>query len=152
MIVRRNLLLHFSSCILLLLPLVICLPSPKSIRLATSCTTTEGMRLRGGGLPFPSTKALEKIPVASSMETKSSFIPAIVQQLGIVIAMVLITIFSRPSTLTPIGGSPSIQHVFHYGWVAALSTGLGAIPLLFMGKVISLLGSSKRTCCCRFLK
>jgi hypothetical protein len=95
------------------------------------------MRLRGGGLPFPSNKAMNKNPVASEMETKSSFVPALVQQFGIVVAMVLITIFSRPSTLTPIGGSPSIQHVFHYGWVAALSTGLGALPLLFMGKVIS---------------
>jgi hypothetical protein len=135
MIVRRNLLLQLSSCVLLLLPLVVCLPSPNSIHLATSCPSKEGMRLRGGGLP--STKALNKVPVASEMEAKSSSFPALVQQIGIVIAMVLITIFSRPSTLTPIGGSPSIQHVFHYGWVAALSTGLGALPLLFMGKVIS---------------
>jgi zinc transporter ZupT len=56
-------------------------------------------------------------------------------ELVTVISMALITFFSRPNTLTPVGGTPTIAHVFYYGWVAALSTGLGALPLVFMGTV-----------------
>jgi len=53
----------------------------------------------------------------------------------ILVVMAIITHFARPSTLTPVGGMSTIQHVFYYGWVAALSTGLGALPLMFMGAV-----------------
>lgn len=53
----------------------------------------------------------------------------------VIVGMGLITHFTRPSTLTPVGGTPTIQHVFYYGWIAALSTGLGALPLVFMGEV-----------------
>jgi hypothetical protein len=28
-------------------------------------------------------------------------------------------------------GEPSLQHVFYYGWLTAVSTGLGIVPLIF---------------------
>ena len=28
-------------------------------------------------------------------------------------------------------GQPSLQHVFYYGWLTAVSTGLGIVPLIF---------------------
>jgi len=28
-------------------------------------------------------------------------------------------------------GEPSAQHVFYYGWLTAVSTGLGIVPLIF---------------------
>ena len=135
MIVRRSLQIPISILVLFQLSFAFSLPSSEPLRFALVSQPQEGMRLRGGGLPFPSKSAVAAPPSKSVMETKTTSFPALVQQLAIVIAMALITVFSRPSTLTPVGGSPSIQHVFHYGWVAALSTGLGALPLLFMGKV-----------------
>ena len=136
MILRRNLQSLIQLIAFSYLPLAICLPStPSLVNFCSSTTGSEGMRLRGGGLPFPSKSNVGTPSKTSVMETKPTSITTLVQQFGIVVAMVLITVFSRPNTLTPVGESPSIQHVFHYGFVAALSTGLGALPLLFMGKV-----------------
>lgn len=43
-----------------------------------------------------------------------------------------ITYLTMPQPLQPVHGEePSIQHVFYYGWLTAISTGLGAIPLVF---------------------
>mmetsp|Transcript_46643 Transcript_46643/g.113655 ORF Transcript_46643/g.113655 Transcript_46643/m.113655 type:complete len:353 (+) Transcript_46643:451-1509(+) len=47
-----------------------------------------------------------------------------------------ITYWAKPDPLQPHHGEePSIQHVFYYGWLTAVSTGLGAIPLAFYGKL-----------------
>ena len=44
----------------------------------------------------------------------------------------VITYATMPDPLQPPHGqSPSIQHVFYYGWLTAIFTGLGAIPLAF---------------------
>ena len=34
-------------------------------------------------------------------------------------------------------GEPSLQHVFYYGWLTALSTGLGVAPFIFLPDVPS---------------
>jgi len=52
-----------------------------------------------------------------------------------VLIMAVITVVTRPSTMAEIGKEPTVGHVWYYGWVAALSTGLGALPLLLLGKV-----------------
>ncbi|VEU35218.1 unnamed protein product [Pseudo-nitzschia multistriata] len=44
----------------------------------------------------------------------------------------VITYVGMPDPLQPPHGqSPSIQHVFYYGWLTAVFTGLGALPLAF---------------------
>mmetsp|Transcript_4307 Transcript_4307/g.10398 ORF Transcript_4307/g.10398 Transcript_4307/m.10398 type:complete len:322 (+) Transcript_4307:555-1520(+) len=44
----------------------------------------------------------------------------------------LITFAAMPDPLQPPHGqAPSVQHVFYYGWLTAIFTGLGAIPLAF---------------------
>jgi hypothetical protein len=43
-----------------------------------------------------------------------------------------ISVFTMPHPLQPPHGSePTVQHVWYYGWVTALSTGLGVVPLVF---------------------
>jgi len=49
-----------------------------------------------------------------------------------------ITYYGMPSPLQPPHGEvPSIQHVFYYGWLTAVSTGIGAIPLAFAPNLAS---------------
>lgn len=46
------------------------------------------------------------------------------------IIILLISYFTYPETLQPVG-KPTVQHVWYFGWISALSTGLGVIPLFF---------------------
>jgi hypothetical protein len=49
-----------------------------------------------------------------------------------------ISYVTMPNPLQPHHGEePSIQHVFYYGWLTAISTGLGAIPLVFAPNLAS---------------
>jgi hypothetical protein len=48
------------------------------------------------------------------------------------VALAAITYVAMPDPLQPHHGEePSIQHVFYYGWLTAISTGLGVVPLVF---------------------
>lgn len=101
------------------------------------CPAAAGaLRIRGGGVfglfrkppPPPAPKPAGVMAALSSLGMGP-------MEGAIFVLMAIITHFARPSTLTPVGGMSTIQHVFYYGWVAALSTGLGALPLMFMGAV-----------------
>lgn len=46
------------------------------------------------------------------------------------VLIVLITLFTYPDTLQPVG-RPTLNHVWYFGWISALSTGLGVLPLIF---------------------
>lgn len=51
---------------------------------------------------------------------------------------VIITYVTMPVPLQPPHGqAPSIQHVFYYGWLTAIFTGLGAVPLAFAPNLAS---------------
>jgi len=62
-------------------------------------------------------------------------LPVSFTEVAAVVLMAAITHLSKPSSFHPIGAPHTIQHVFYYGWIAALSTGLGVLPLLFMHKI-----------------
>eukprot|EP00594_Rhizosolenia_setigera_P009922 CAMPEP_0178957888 /NCGR_PEP_ID=MMETSP0789-20121207/11217_1 /TAXON_ID=3005 /ORGANISM="Rhizosolenia setigera, Strain CCMP 1694" /LENGTH=320 /DNA_ID=CAMNT_0020640293 /DNA_START=332 /DNA_END=1294 /DNA_ORIENTATION=+ len=47
------------------------------------------------------------------------------------IVLLFITYITYPSSLQPTG-KPTIEHVFYYGWISAISTGLGVLPLVFV--------------------
>ena len=47
-----------------------------------------------------------------------------------VCAMITITYCTMPSKLV-VQEKPTVQHVWFYGWVAAITTGLGALPVLW---------------------
>lgn len=46
----------------------------------------------------------------------------------------VITVTTIPRPFHP-EGEPSVQHVFYYGWLTALSTGLGVLPFVFLPDV-----------------
>jgi len=48
----------------------------------------------------------------------------------------LISYFTYPDTLQPVG-RPTLNHVWYFGWISALSTGLGVLPLIFSPKLDS---------------
>jgi hypothetical protein len=56
----------------------------------------------------------------------------------VLIICAAITYYAMPTPLQPPHGeAPSIQHVFYYGWLTAVSTGIGAIPLAFAPNLAS---------------
>ena len=46
------------------------------------------------------------------------------------ILIAAISVFTYPDTLQPVG-KPTVNHVWYFGWISALSTGLGVLPLVF---------------------
>jgi hypothetical protein len=51
---------------------------------------------------------------------------------GALVSFVVVSYVAMPNPLQPQHGEePTIQHVFYYGWLTAISTGLGAVPLVF---------------------
>jgi hypothetical protein len=51
---------------------------------------------------------------------------------GALVSFVVVSYATMPDPLQPQHGEePTIQHVFFYGWLTAICTGLGAVPLVF---------------------
>lgn len=48
----------------------------------------------------------------------------------ILFIIIAISYYTFPGSLQPVG-KPTIQHVFYFGWISAISTGLGVLPLVF---------------------
>jgi hypothetical protein len=57
--------------------------------------------------------------------------------LWVILALVCIVVISVVTIPRPFHpeGEPSISHVFYYGWLTAISTGLGVVPFIFMPDV-----------------
>lgn len=59
------------------------------------------------------------------------------------VLLTLVTKYTFPNELRT--SSPTLQHVWFYGWVTALSTGLGAAPLILahdLGKAVLAYGNA----------
>lgn len=56
----------------------------------------------------------------------------LVHVISLIAGMVLITYATMPESLTE--QTPTVWHVWFYGWLAAITTGLGALPLLFLSR------------------
>ena len=46
-------------------------------------------------------------------------------------ALAIVSYVTLPIPLQPVG-EPTLLHVWYYGWITALSTGLGVLPLVFI--------------------
>ena len=46
------------------------------------------------------------------------------------ILIAIISVITYPESLQPVG-KPTVKHVWYFGWISALSTGLGVLPLIF---------------------
>ena len=62
--------------------------------------------------------------------------PATALEIAALISLILLTYFLMPHPLHP-EGEPTIHHVFYYGWLTAISTGLGVVPLIFAPNLAS---------------
>jgi zinc transporter, ZIP family len=54
----------------------------------------------------------------------------------LLVLFAVVTFVAVPVPLHPLPGvAPTIQHVFYYGWLTAMSTGLGALPFVLVPDV-----------------
>jgi hypothetical protein len=60
----------------------------------------------------------------------STFIETPILTTVSLILIALISYFTYPDSLQPVG-RPTLNHVWYFGWISALSTGLGVLPLIF---------------------
>jgi len=62
--------------------------------------------------------------------SKSDNTPARTPKRAIALAIIILilSVYTCPETMQP--SKPSVEHVFYYGWISALSTGLGVLPLV----------------------
>lgn len=52
------------------------------------------------------------------------------------VLFIIVTVLAWPGHLhPPFGAQPTVQYVFFYGWLTALSTGLGVLPFAFLPDV-----------------
>lgn len=79
----------------------------------------------------PNSKANSSV-VNGNISGKSKYEGTATPNLAILGAVViaLISYFTFPESLQPVG-RPTLQHVWYFGWISALSTGLGVLPCVF---------------------
>mmetsp|Transcript_44404 Transcript_44404/g.111195 ORF Transcript_44404/g.111195 Transcript_44404/m.111195 type:complete len:351 (+) Transcript_44404:217-1269(+) len=80
----------------------------------------------------PSSSSSESAAAARKVASQPAAGGGWLEVLGLMAAMALVTYMTAPAHMTT--KAPTPLHVWFYGWLAALSTGLGALPLLFVSK------------------
>jgi hypothetical protein len=60
--------------------------------------------------------------------------PTPVSSVIIWFVLLVFTYVTLPTPFQP-EGKPTLQHVWYYGWITAISTGFGVVPLLFMSNL-----------------
>ena len=81
-------------------------------------------------MPSATTPSKEKATAASPQPHDDG--QPVTSKMAIIgaIVVLLITFFTLPESLQPIG-RPTVHHVWYFGWISAISTGLGVLPLVF---------------------
>jgi hypothetical protein len=73
---------------------------------------------------------------SSAISSNAADTPSWVYASFVLCSVVTVVFFPRPFQ-PPHGTEPTLQHVFYYGWLTALSTGLGALPFCLFPKIAS---------------
>ena len=108
-----------------------------------SASTATGSKSSSTGLHHPS-KTLQHQAMEVAATTKASQQQMNGQPKGqqaklvtprwvyiLLVVFALLTILTIPQPFHPtIKDGPTVRHVFYYGWLTAMSTGLGALPFL----------------------
>ena len=89
----------------------------------------------------PSKDKLSSSLSRKSTTTTPSYPLADPAKIGVAI-LTAISIFTLPDSFTP--SVITFKHVWYYGWITALSTGLGVVPLVFAPEMVSF---SKKIMC-----
>lgn len=77
-------------------------------------------------------KATKVVEAPAKKNGERSLAQDFVPFASVISLMGAITYFTMPESITV--KTPTVQHVWFYGWLAAITTGLGALPLLFFSK------------------
>jgi hypothetical protein len=78
------------------------------------------------------TEAVKAPEAPAKKKGERSLVQDLVPFVSLITLMGAITYFTMPESLAV--KTPTVQHVWFYGWLAAITTGLGALPLLFFSK------------------
>lgn len=80
-----------------------------------------------------SNKDLKDSKIKSKSGKSSSHSHVKMIDIAILVALILITVFTHPHITSeqPTGHVP-LSYVWYYGWITAVSTGLGALPFFFV--------------------
>lgn len=77
-------------------------------------------------------KTSKEVEAPAKKNAERSLAQDFVPFASVITLMGAITYFTMPESVTV--KTPTVQHVWFYGWLAAITTGLGALPLLFFSK------------------
>jgi zinc transporter ZupT len=78
------------------------------------------------------TEAVKAPEAPATKKGERSLAQDLVPFVSLITLMGAITYLTMPASLAI--KTPTVQHVWFYGWLAAITTGLGALPLLFFSK------------------
>jgi zinc transporter, ZIP family len=78
------------------------------------------------------TEAVKTLEAPATKKGERSLAQDLVPFVSLITLMGAITYLTMPASLAI--KTPTVQHVWFYGWLAAITTGLGALPLLFFSK------------------
>lgn len=86
----------------------------------------------------PSSSSAAVVSSSSNGRTNRKLVPHTTPSwvYGLFALFIVVTIVAFPRPFQP-HGQPSLKHVFYYGWLTAISTGLGAVPFLFLPNIAS---------------
>lgn len=105
---------------------------------------------------FPENGSPPKSSTSTTKGTTTTRAPTSTWVYLSLLLIAVITVVTIPHPFHPPHNEPpSYQHVFYYGWLTALSTGMGVLPFLFLPQVPSFwIGVSNGTffCCVRLCK
>lgn len=86
-----------------------------------------------GSLPQSAAATVPEDDTAAAVTEKPTTTDVVKTPMITIVSLLVIaaiSVLTYPESLQPVG-RPTVQHVWYFGWISALSTGLGVLPLIF---------------------